>query len=206
MTMPDRAPDQSDPQTGTEPRTSLESEGWGAAEPPNPFAGEQAATPWFRRPAPLIGGAMVAVVVIVGLVVALVVTVNGGDSSDSAAASTTTTSSSATADDELTYADREFLRGISPLIKRNATDEELLDQADFVCSKLESSSKSEIQTALIVTATQVAAWKGEPAPTHEGTSYSFPEELATDAMRFMLDAEGAFCPGAFPDTASDMLS
>lgn len=113
--------------------------------------------------------------------IALVVTGKDAESTEAGSTTATTTSSAPAfrdASDELSYADRKFLRGISPLIKRNATDEELLDQADFVCSKLESSSKSEIQTALIATVTQVAAWQGEEA----------------------------FYPGTFPDASTDLLS
>ncbi|AGP30719.1 hypothetical protein A606_05360 [Corynebacterium terpenotabidum Y-11] len=137
-----------------------------------------------------------AVVIVIGLVIAGVAANEDGTASDAEDRPTGTTSA---ASGELTYAETQFLRGVSPLVKRYATDEEILRQADYICSELESGDTSDIQTALVVTATQWATWTGGEAPTRDGSSYSFSEELATDALGFMLDTEDAFCPGAFPD-------
>jgi hypothetical protein len=216
MSTPDRTPEQPDPdtrqgpQSPQSPQSPLENEGWGTTDPANPFTEETRTLPWFRRPATLIGGAAVAVVVIVGLVIALVVTGKDAGSTEAGSTAATATSSAAAfsgANDELTYTDRQFLRGISPSIRRYATDEELLDQADYICSKLESSSRSEIQTALIDTGQQLAAWQGIDGPESKGLGeYTFSQELAGDAAKFMFDAEEAFCPGAFPDASTDLLS
>ncbi len=209
MSTSDRTPEQPEPDARQELQSPLENEGWGPTELANPFTEEDRTVPWFRRPATLTGGAAVAVVVIVGLVIALVVTGKDADSAEAGSTAATTTGSAAAVNDttELTYADRQFLRGISPSIRRNATDKELLDQADYICSKLESSSKSEIQSALIDTGQQLAAWQGIDGPENKGLGeYSLSQELAGDAAKLMFDAEEAFCPGAFPDTASDMIS
>ena len=210
MSTPDRTSEQPEPDTRQGPQNPLENEGWGTADPTNPFSEEVRTVPWFRRPATLIGSAAVTVVVIVGLVIALVVTGKDAESTEAGSTAATTSSSAPAFSDasaEPTYTDRQFLRGISPSLRRYATDEELLDQADYICSKLESSSKSGIQTALIDTGQQLAAWQGTDGPESKGLGeYTFSQELAGDAAKFMFDAEEAFCPGALPDASTDLLS
>ncbi|MGP4997839.1 hypothetical protein ACTXJM_08905 [Corynebacterium variabile] len=130
MSTPNRTPEQPEPYTRQSPQSPLENEGWGTAEPTNPFTEEDRTVPWFRRTATLIGSAAVTVVVIVGLVIALVVTGKDAESTEAGSTAATTSSSAlafSDASDEPTYTDRQFPRGISPSLQRYATDEELLD-------------------------------------------------------------------------------
>lgn len=208
MSTPDRTPEQPEPDTRQGPQTPLEKEGWGTTEPANPFTEEARTIPWFRRPATLIGGAAVAVVVIVGLVIALVATGKDADSTEAGSAAATTTSSAAAfsdASDELTYADQQFLRGISPSIRRYATDEELLDQADYICTSL-NGTQTDQQLAMLMTAMDVAEWASIEAPQIEGDGYTLDEELLNLTVNFMTKSESAYCPGSWPNASSDLLS
>lgn len=211
MSTPDRTPEQLEPDTRQgpqSPQNPLENEGWGRTDPANPFTEEVRTVPWFRRPATLIGSAAVAVVVIVGLVIALVVTGKDADSTEAGSTAATTSSSApafSDASDEPTYADRQFLRGISPSLRRYATDEELLDQADYICTSL-NGTQTDQQLAMLMTAMDVADWASMEAPQTQGDGYTLDEELLTLTVNFMTKSESAFCPGSWPDAAIDALS
>lgn len=197
MSAQDQSPD---------PQTALEQEGWGTPDPagPTPEVTTTAPAPWFRRPAPLITGAG-AVIIIVALVIALVVVSRGGDADDTAAAAApSTTVATVPVGDQLTSTDLSFLRGISPLMRRSATDRELLEQADYICTSL-NGTQTDQQLAVMMTAMDVADWTGMEPPQVKGEGYTLDMELANLTVNFMKKAEAAYCPNSWPSGGTGSL-
>ena len=209
MSTPDRTPEQQEPDTRQRPQNPLENEGWGTTDPANPFTEEVRTVPWFRRPAMLIGSAAVAVVV-VGLVIALVVTGKDAESTEagstSAMATTTPRETASVVDSTYPAAtDSQFLASVDPLLRLYTDDDDLFTAAAVVCNTPKLTSKETGKFAIIVTAQQIAKWKGIEGPTEESSTFSMAQSLADDSAEFVLDAEAAYCPGEVNDGSSELM-